>query len=221
MWLYRILRVITSFYVKRLWLKSVSGTENIPKTGGVIIAPNHQSLQDHYFMTSTIDRRLYFLIGEFAWAKKVQGWALRKMGHIKVNRFHPNKAEVYEKAKKILDEGNALVVFPEGRVTKDGYTQKGFKGVAKMALASKVDIVPAVIKNSYPIHPVHNKKAKLWGMKCCEVKYLKRIKYEDFKDKSLEDIVHKMIMKEIANELGHPYDHKDFDKDIKDESERA
>lgn len=216
MWLYRLLRIITSFFIRFFWLEKHSGVNNIPKKGGVIIAPNHQSWIDPFFLTTTLKkRRLYFLIGEFVYNNKVARWGLNIMDHIPVNRHDENKAQVYAHAKKILDNGGALVVFPEGRLSKDGYTKKGFKGVAKMALASKVDIVPTVIKDSYKIYPVHRFTPYWKNKKCCEVKYLERIKYEDFKDLPLETIVHDLIMKEIAKELGHEYDHKDFEKDIK------
>lgn len=217
MWLYSILWIFTSPFVRFFWIKRYSGVNNVPKKGGVIIAPNHQSWIDYYFLTSTLKRRLYFLVGEFVYQNKLYAWAENTMGNVKVDRFHENKKEVYDKAKKILDNGGALVVFPEGRMTTDGYTKKAFKGVAKMALSSKVDIVPVAIKDSYQIYPVHNKRP-YYGKKCCEVKYLERIKYKDIKNKSYEYIVHELIMKEIAKELGHEYNHTGFEKDLKDKA---
>lgn len=217
MWLYRILWYITSPIISLFWLEKVEGKENIPRKGGVIIAPNHQSWIDPFFVTTSVKRRrFYFLAGEFIYNNKIARWALNTMDFIPVNRYSKDKGEVYKKSARILDDGGALVVFPEGRLTKDGYTQKGYKGVAKMALASKVDIVPTVIKNSYHVYPVHRKTPKFWGKRCCQVKYLKRLEYKDFKNKKLEDIVHNMIMKEIAKELGHEYSHTDFEKDIKE-----
>jgi 1-acyl-sn-glycerol-3-phosphate acyltransferase len=217
MWVYRLIWAVTTPFMKLFWLKKATGMKEVPKSGGVIIAPNHQSWYDHYFLTSTLaKRRLYFLIGEFNYKKPHIRWALDKMGHIKVNRYTNNKKEVYERAAEILASGGALVVFPEGRLSTDGKLQKGFRGVAKMAQDNKVDIVPAVIKDSYNVFPLHRKKPHFGkDKKCVEVKYLPRIKYEDFKDKTHEQIVHDMIMKEIAAELGHDYNHQGFEKDIK------
>lgn len=218
MWLYKLLWAITTPIMKFFWLERVDGKHNIPKTGGVIIAPNHQSWLDPFFITSAVrKRRFYFLIGEFIYRNRLAKWGLEIMDHIPVNRFDSDKIAVYEKADRILENGGALVVFPEGRLAKDGYTQKGFKGVAKMALSAKVDIIPTVIKDSYKVYPLHRKTPKFWGRRVCQVKFLEPIRYETIKDKDLEYIVHQKIMKEIARELGHEYNHTGFDKDIKAE----
>ncbi len=214
MWLYSIFRGLSGLFVKIFWLDKCSGLENVPKTGGVIIAPNHQSWIDVLFLMTTLrDRRLYFLAGEFVYRNKLAAWAMNVMGHVRVDRYSEDKRIVYDQAKEILTSGGALVVFPEGRLSKDGRIQRGYKGAAKMALENKVDIVPTVISNSFDIYPYHQRFPRL--KKCCEVKYLKRIKYEDFKKLSPETIVHDLIMKKIAAELGHEYDYKGFVKDLK------
>jgi 1-acyl-sn-glycerol-3-phosphate acyltransferase len=218
MWLYKIIYYVCGPIIKLFWIRKISGRKNIPLKGGVIIAPNHQSFMDPFLLAATMRKRMFhYLVGEFAYSSKFTRWFLKEVNYIKVDRFNHDKSYVYAKAKEILDDGKVLVVFPEGRLTKDGLIQKGFKGVAKMALASKVDIIPTVIKDSYKIYPIHYKYPKIFGRRCCEIKYLKRIKYSDFKNKDLEYIVHKMIMKEIANELGHKYDHTGFENDIKAE----
>lgn len=216
MWLYRFSVALTGIFINFFWLERVSGKKNVPLKGGVVIAPNHQSWIDPFFiMTSLKRRRFYFLIGDFVYKNKIVRTVLNKLEHIPVNRSSHDKKIVYAEAKKILDAGGALVVFPEGRLTKDGYTQKGFKGVAKMALIAKVDIVPTVIENSYHVYPVHRKVPKFWGRRNCKVTFLEPIKYESIKDKDLEHIVHERVMKEIAGYLGHDYNHTGFDKDIR------
>lgn len=219
MWLYKILWYITAPIVHLFWLEKITGRSNVPVKGGVIIAPNHQSWLDPFFITSSLrKRRCYFLVGEFIYRNRFASWALGVMDHILVDRYNPDKTAVYKKAKKILDAGGALIVFPEGRLSKDGHTQKGFKGVAKMALASQVPIVPTVIENSYHVYPMHQKTPKFWDSRCCRVNFLKRLEYADFKNKELEYIVHKMIMKEIADVLAHEYNHTGFDNDVKPKS---
>lgn len=216
MWLYIILGFFTIPLIHIFWLEKYSGMKNVPSRGPIIIAPNHQSWIDPFILgTALKKRRLFYLVGDFIYVNKIVGWCIDSLGYIKVDRKEPDKSKVYKDASEILSKGRALVVFPEGRLSKDGYTQKGFKGVAKMALENKVDIVPTVIRNSYHIYPAHRKTPYWWGKRCCEVKFLEKLKYEDFKDLPLETIVHDLIMKEICAELGHPYEHKDFEKDLK------
>jgi 1-acyl-sn-glycerol-3-phosphate acyltransferase len=138
--------------------------------------------------------------------------ALNRMGHIKVDRNVHDKATVYNQAKDILDNGRALVVFPEGRMTRDGKLQMAYHGVAKMALSSKVDIVPAVIE-SYHIYPVHKKWPKF--SERCKIKFLEPIPYDKLKNKTPEHIVHDLLMPEIARELGHEYPKPEFKPEAK------
>jgi len=216
MWFYKFSVFTTSIFVNFFWLEKVKGKKNIPLKGGVIIAPNHQSWIDPFFiMTAVKRRRFYFLIGDFVYKYKVPRYVLNKMEHIPVDRYSHDKKQVYEDAKRVLGGGGALVVFPEGRLTRNGYTQKAYKGVAKMALLNKVDIIPTVIENAYHVHPVHKKIPKFWGRRNCRVTFLEPIKYQAIKDLDIEHIVHDKIMKSIADKLGHDYNHSGFEKDIK------
>lgn len=206
--------VMTLGAVTRIfWVGRVEGKHNVPRKGGVILAPNHQSWLDFCLLATVLPRRLYFLVGEFAYKVKVAAYALDKMGHIKVDRNSQDKSVVYNKAKIILDSGKVLVVFPEGRMTRDGKLQKAYTGVARMALASKVDIVPVVIE-SYHVYPVHHKRPLF--TKRSKITFLPPIAYRRIRGKAPAVIVHELLMPEIARELGHEYSHTGFEKDIKE-----
>lgn len=197
------MKLILGNFTKLVWIGKVEGKHNVPKKGAVLIASNHQSWFDFVFLATVLRRRLYFLVGEFAYKVKISALALNRMGHIKVDRDVHDKTLVYKQAKEILDKGGALVVFPEGKMTRDGKLQMAYHGVAKMALTSKVDIVPAVVE-SYHIYPAHKKLPKFWRARC-KIKFLEPIKYSKFKDKHPSEIIHDMLMPEIARELGHEY----------------
>jgi 1-acyl-sn-glycerol-3-phosphate acyltransferase len=202
---YWIMKKVWGTITRIFWVGRVEGRRNVPKSGGVIIAPNHQSWLDFSFLATVLKRRLYFLVGEFAYKVKVSAWALKRMGHIKVDRNAPDKSFVYAEAKKILDSGQALVVFPEGRMTRTGKLQGAYLGVAKMALASKVPIVPVVIE-SYHVYSIHHKWPRL--NKRCRIKFLEPIPYKKIRGKSPSHIVHELLMPMIASELKHDYEHR-------------
>lgn len=199
---YWLMKKILGTFTRLVWIGRVEGKHNVPKMGGVILAPNHQGWFDFCLLASVLRRRLYFLVGEFAYKYKISAWALNRMKHIKVDRNVKDKKNVYEEAKKLLDKEGALVVFPEGRMTRDGKLQGAYSGVAKMALASKVPIVPVVIE-SYHVFPPHKKWPKF--TKSCRIKFLEPIPYEKIKGLEPGYIVHEMIMPRIAKELGHRY----------------
>jgi 1-acyl-sn-glycerol-3-phosphate acyltransferase len=203
--IYYFLKAVLGSISKIFWIGRVEGKKNIPQKGAVILAPNHQSWLDFCFLATVVNRRLYFLVGEFVYKVKVAKFALERMGHIRVDRHAPDKGDVYAEAKKILSEGKALVVFPEGRMTRDGKIQKAYLGVAKMALASEVDIIPVVME-TYHIYSVNHRRP-LFG-KRCKIKFLAPIKHQQIKEKTPAEIVHDLLMPEIAEALGESYDHR-------------
>jgi 1-acyl-sn-glycerol-3-phosphate acyltransferase len=185
------------------WLGKVEGKHNVPKKGPVIIAPNHQSMLDFCFLAVALNRRLYFLVAKRFYKNVIARFALERMRHVRVDLDEDGKKRLYADAKHILANDGALVVFPEGWMTFDGKIQRGYLGVARMALASKVDIVPTVIE-SYHIYPRHQKWPKFFNARC-RIKFLDPIKYKTFKARTPEYIVHELLMPAIAKDLGHKY----------------
>lgn len=202
---YYFLKGTLGLISKVFWIGRVEGKSNVPRKGAVILAPNHQSWLDFCLLATVLNRRLYFLVGEFVYRVKVASFALERMGHIRVDRHNPDKGAVYAEARRILAEKKVLVVFPEGKMTRDGKIQKAYLGVAKMALESKVDIVPVVME-TYHIYSIHHKRPLF--SKRCKIKFLEPIRYEKIKDKTPAVIVHELLMPEIANALGHQYEHR-------------
>ena len=134
-------------------------------------------------------------------------WLMNATDQIKVDRSHPGGNEhVYTQAARVLGRGHLLSVFPEGWMSKDGITTKAYRGVARIALQNKVDIVPVVFKGSHHIYP-YNAKGPVFGKKCTVV-ILEPLKYSKIKNLTPAKIVHDLLMPKIAAELGHEYAHR-------------
>lgn len=203
MFVYYFLIFTLGIFIRLVWIGRVEGFKNVPKKGRILIAPNHQSWIDAFFVGAVLNRRLYFLVGEHVYKNKFASWCVNQMGFIKVDRTVENKSAVYEQSLKLLSEGKALTIFPEGRMTRNGKLQRAYKGVARMALASQTDIIPTVIE-SYHIYPVHYKWPKFFTGRC-HIKFLKPLRYDDFRGLDPAEIVHYLLMPAIASELGHEY----------------
>lgn len=208
MFVYYFLIFTFGVFIRLVWIGRVEGFRNVPRKGRILIAPNHQSWIDAFFIGAVLNRRLYFLVGEHVYNNKFASWCVDQMGFIRVDRTAENKSSVYEQSLKLLSEGKALTIFPEGRMTRDGKIQKAYKGVARMALSSQTDIVPTVI-NSYHIYPVHLKWPKLFNGRC-HIKFLKPLKYDDFRGLDPAEIVHYLLMPAIAKELKHEYNSDEY-----------
>jgi 1-acyl-sn-glycerol-3-phosphate acyltransferase len=130
--------------------------DDIPREGAVIIASNHASNLDVPVLGSSlmprIGRRFQWLGKREVFDWPVVGWIADAGGVHPVDRSTAD-VEAYRLAKRILDEGHALFVFPEGTRSRDGRLHKARDGVAALALRTGAPIVPVGIAGSYERWP--------------------------------------------------------------------
>ena len=146
----------------RAWLATVTrvrvegAIDEIPREGPVIIASNHASNLDVPVLGSSlmprIGRRFQWLGKRELFAWPVVGVVARHGGVHPVDRSTAD-VEAYRLAKRILDEGHVLFVFPEGTRSHDGGLQAARDGVAVLALRTGAPIVPVGIAGSYARWP--------------------------------------------------------------------
>jgi 1-acyl-sn-glycerol-3-phosphate acyltransferase len=127
----------------------VTGTENIPKQEAVLFAANHESHLDPLLMYVCLDRVPCFVMkAEIDKIPVFRVW-MRELGHIALNRGDRKSAvEVVKKMKDTLQNGNDVLIFPEGTITK-GVKDLSFKpGSFKAVFNTGKSIVPITIKGS-------------------------------------------------------------------------
>lgn len=125
--------------------------EEVPRDGPVIVAANHASNLDPVVLGAhllpRIGRRFQWLGKRELFDWPVVGWMARNGGVHAVDRGAAD-VEAYRLAKRILDEGHVLFVFPEGTRSADGALQRARDGVAVLALRTGAPIVPVGIAGS-------------------------------------------------------------------------
>jgi 1-acyl-sn-glycerol-3-phosphate acyltransferase len=130
--------------------------EAVPRDGPVIVAANHASNLDPVVIGSTLmpklGRRLQWLGKKELFAWPIVGWLAAHGGVHPVDRSTAD-VEAFRLARRILDEGHALLVFPEGTRSHDGALAEGRDGVAVLALRTGAPIVPIGIAGSYRVWP--------------------------------------------------------------------
>jgi 1-acyl-sn-glycerol-3-phosphate acyltransferase len=146
----------------RLFTKAVTrisiegAVDEIPREGPVIIAANHASNLDAVVLGSwlipKIGRRFQWLGKKELFDWPVIGFLARHGGVHPVDRSTAD-VEAYRLAKRILDEGHVLFVFPEGTRSPDGALHEARDGVASLALRSGAPIVPVAIAGSDLVWP--------------------------------------------------------------------
>ena len=149
----------------------LSGKQNIPRTGGVILAPNHLSYADWgtdaQFCYEAGGRYPVFLIKASAFEIKGIGAFLRKAGQLPVHRGRADAGLVLKEAENALAEGAAVIIYPEATATRDPdlWPMVAKTGVARLALATGAPVIPVAHWGTQEILPYGSKKVRLFPRK--------------------------------------------------------
>jgi 1-acyl-sn-glycerol-3-phosphate acyltransferase len=157
--LYRTLELTLAPALRAVYRPDVSGLEHVPTTGPVIVAANHQSFADEFFLPLGARRQVFFFAkAEYFTSAGLRGRAMAAffhgMGQVPVARTDTRSAAaVIEIGVDVLAEGKALGIFPEGTRSPDGSLHKFRTGVARLALRSGAPVVPAGVVGTRDVQP--------------------------------------------------------------------
>lgn len=126
----------------------IEGEENLPDSGGVVLASNHNYGIDFILLGGTARRQVYFMAkAESFRVHPLLSWFLRNIGAFPVERTKQDIGAL-RTAVRIVKDGHILGMFPEGTRSKDGQLQRGKTGTARIAFAAHAPVVPAVVVGS-------------------------------------------------------------------------
>jgi 1-acyl-sn-glycerol-3-phosphate acyltransferase len=152
-WAINFLRPILRIIGRIFWDLQYEGTENIPAQGGVIIAANHQTYLDPFWIGTRISRPLRFLAWSVALDWPVVGKMMRLLGAwpLQVEGSDPG---AIRKSLQWLRNGGVVVIFPEGaRGQPDGSMIRFKGGAIRIALEAGVPILPVTIRGGNRVWP--------------------------------------------------------------------
>jgi 1-acyl-sn-glycerol-3-phosphate acyltransferase len=135
------------------------GTEHVPKEGPAILAGNHLSFADHFFGALPLPRKVISLgKAEYFTGRGIKGLLSRAfftgVGTVPIDRSGGKASEAaLRTGLRILREGHVLGIYPEGTRSPDGRLYKGKTGVARLALESRVPVIPWAMVNSFEMMP--------------------------------------------------------------------
>jgi 1-acyl-sn-glycerol-3-phosphate acyltransferase len=137
----------------------VEGAAHVPAEGPAILASNHLSYADWLFMPLTLPRRVTFVAkAEYFTSPGLKGWFQRKFfagaGQVPIDRTGASAAEgALSSARKILEDGELFGIYPEGTRSHDGRLYRGKTGVARLALETKVPVIPVAVLGTDVVAP--------------------------------------------------------------------
>jgi 1-acyl-sn-glycerol-3-phosphate acyltransferase len=145
--------------LRMLWRPWVQGAENIPSDRPAIIASNHLSFCDSFFMPIVIRRKVTFLAkAEYFTTPGIKGRLTRSfmtaVGMVPIDRGDSDAARAaLNTGIRVLGEGTLLGIYPEGTRSPDGRLYRGKTGVARLALESGALVIPCAMVNTEIIQP--------------------------------------------------------------------
>jgi len=138
---------------------TITGLENVPKTGGVILASNHISHLDPPLVGTTCSRKVHFL-AKTELFRGLFGWYMSNIGQVEVERGKGKEA--VDVAVELLQKGLCICIFPEGTRSRTGEIQKPHTGVVVIAARSGCPIVPVLVEGAFEIMPPKSKFPRLF-----------------------------------------------------------
>src|SRR5664279_503174 len=153
--------------LKTVFRPWVSGLENLPRKGGVILASNHLSFIDSVFLPLVMDRRIFFLAkSDYFTGRGLRGWLSRAFfngtGMLPIDRSGGKASEAsLNTGLAVLARGEVLGIYPEGTRSPDGKMYRGRTGVARMILEGQVPVVPVAMVDTEKVMPIGSKLPKV------------------------------------------------------------
>ncbi|WP_243728647.1 lysophospholipid acyltransferase family protein [Microbacterium sp. BK668] len=164
---YALGRFIIAPLGRLIYRPHVEGRANVPKHGPVIFASNHLSFIDSIAIPVAAPRPVHFLAkSSYFDGAGISGWMSREfftaIGAVPVQRGAGQAAlDALDQQRRLLEEGKAVALYPEGTRSLDGRLYKGRTGVAFLALQTGAPVVPVGLVGTDRVMPVGAKRPSL------------------------------------------------------------
>lgn len=142
--MYRFLKWVITRLMNLLYRYRVTGSENVPRSGAVILAVNHLHLFDPLASAPAVPRQVITLAAAKWEGNSIAGWFLRSAGSIFVRRGEVDR-KALRACLEVLGKGEALAIAPEGTRSKTHSLQQAKPGIAYLATRLDVPIVPVSV----------------------------------------------------------------------------
>lgn len=146
-WTYPFVRALVTPPALLLYRTRVIGLKNVPKSGPLILAPNHFSQMDHFFTGLYLRRQVRFMAKSQLFGPPVLTYIFKHGGVFPVRRGHRDE-EAFRTANTILEQGEMLLIYAEGGRSRSGKLGEVKPGLGRIALESGASVVPVAIYGS-------------------------------------------------------------------------
>jgi 1-acyl-sn-glycerol-3-phosphate acyltransferase len=146
-WEYEAVRIATTLFAWTFFRTRGVFAEKVPQSGPVILAPNHSSFMDHFFLGTSIRRKVRFMAKSQLFTPPME-WIYSPGGVFPVRRGYADE-EAFTTARSILDRGGVIAMYSEGGRSRTGKLSETVRpGIGRLALQSGATVVPIAIHGS-------------------------------------------------------------------------
>jgi 1-acyl-sn-glycerol-3-phosphate acyltransferase len=191
--------------LRGLWRPWAEGLENIPDDRPAIIASNHLSFCDSFFMPVMVPRKVTFLAkAEYFTTPGVKGFFSRMfmsgIGQVPIDRSDADSSQdALNTGVRVLRAGKLLGIYPEGTRSPDGRLYRGKTGIARMVLETGAVVVPCAMVDTAIIQPAGRLLPKLRPRP--GVRFGKPLDFSRYEGMSGDRFVERSMTDEIMYEL--------------------
>lgn len=190
--------ILMGFYSIR-----VEGRENVPRRGPAIIAANHVSFLDSFFIPLVVKKRKVTYLAKADYFKSWKtSWFFKMVGQIPTEREGGKKSEhALNAALGVLKEGKLLGIYPEGTRSPDGRLYRGRTGVARLALAAGVPVIPTGLVGTEEVMPKEAKFPRMKPRLPVRVRFGQPLDFSRFQGQERDRFVLRSMTDEIQYEI--------------------
>jgi 1-acyl-sn-glycerol-3-phosphate acyltransferase len=145
-WMYELVRLVLTPYLLLFFRTRSIDSDKIPADGPCIVAPNHFSFLDHFFVAVYLRRKVQFMAKSQLFKMPLQV-VYHNGGVFPVRRGHRDE-EAFTTARAILGRGDVVVMYCEGGRSRTGELGEAKPGIGRLALETGVPIVPVALVGS-------------------------------------------------------------------------
>jgi 1-acyl-sn-glycerol-3-phosphate acyltransferase len=146
-WTYTLARIVLTLPTLLLWRVRAIGVENVPEDGPLVLAPNHFSQMDHFFVGVYLRRKIRFMAKSQLFGPPVLTYIYKHGGVFPIRRGHHDE-EAMETARILVEQGEMLLVYAEGGRSRSQQLGEPKPGIGRIALETGAPIVPVAIHGS-------------------------------------------------------------------------
>ena len=201
--MYWIVKGILKPLLRLIYRIRAEGRENVPKEGPAIIAANHLSFLDSFFIPLVVKRRRVTYLAKADYFKSWKtAWFFKMVGQIPTEREGGEKSkQALDVALEVLKGGNLLGIYPEGTRSPDGYLHRGRTGVARLALAAGVPVIPCGLVGTERVMPKDAKLPRLTGRLQVRVRFGQPLDFSRYAGRETDRMVLRSVTDEIMYEI--------------------